>query len=78
MQNTLNSQREVGIIAYWKKDKNDTYNCYHYFYIPKPCKRLLRHSMRKLVIKEDSSARLFQVIYTSCDDELFLFFEERV
>ena len=49
LQNTLNSQEEVGVIAYWRKDKTEAFHCYHYFYIPKPCKRLMRHSMRKLV-----------------------------
>ena len=76
MQNTLNTNSEVGIIAYWKKDKHGSFHCYHYFYVPKPCKRLLRYSMRKLVNQESSTACLYQVLYTTCDDELFMFYQD--
>ena len=52
MQQTINSREEVAIIAYWKKDKEGkegTFECYHYFYVPKPCKRFMRHSLRTMM-----------------------------
>ena len=52
MQQTINSREEVAIIAYWKKDKEGkegTFECYHYFYVPKPCKRYMRHSLRTMM-----------------------------
>ena len=76
MHNTLNSQSEIAIIAFWKKDKIGAFHCYHYFYIPKPSKRLLRYSLRKLMNGDSSTASIYQVLFTSSDNELFMFFEE--
>ena len=78
MHNTLNSQSEIAIIAFWKKDKIGAFHCYHYFYIPKPSKRLLRYSLRKLMNGDSSTASIYQVLFTSSDNELFMFFEETV
>lgn len=78
MQDTMNTNTEVGIIGFWRNNKSGVLSCYHYFYVPKPCKRLLRYSMRKNMNGEASSASLFQIIYKSIDDELFFFFDQKV
>ena len=78
MKDMMNSNTEIGIVGYWRKNKSGVLSCYHFFYVPKPCKRLLRYSTRKHINGESSNANLFQVIYKSSDDELFLFFDQEL
>ena len=47
MAETMKVSTEMAIIGYWKQNKKGEYKCYHYFFVPRPCKRETLRSDRK-------------------------------
>ena len=55
---------EYAIIGFWRKDKNQRFQCYHFFRIPNPFKRLIREQNGKV---------MYEVLFPGLNKEIFCF-----
>ena len=49
MADTMKVGQEMAIIGFWRRNllnSKDVFSCYHYFYVPNPCKRETQRSDR--------------------------------
>ena len=55
------------MVAFWEPDPQEhILKCKRYFYVPYPMKRL---------IKQSQNSKIFQILYTGDDNQVFLFFD---
>ena len=44
----LKNKNQIAIIGFWKKDHDNEFFCYNFFYVPNPCVREYARSERKI------------------------------
>lgn len=74
----LNKKMQIAIVGFWKKDRNEEYYCYNYFYVPNPCVREYARSERNIYIHSENSdltkISIADVLFKGANDELFMIF----
>ena len=75
--NDLKKKNQVAIIGFWKRDDDEEYFCYHYFYVPNPCVREYARSMRNSYIhkktSEETTINVCEILFKG-QDEVFMLF----
>ena len=60
---------EIAIVGFWRLNIKGEFTCYRHCKIPNPYKREVRKD-------KNSELRVFEVLYNSCQNEVFFFFDD--
>ena len=72
----LQNKNQIAIIGFWKKDNDDEFHCYHFFYVQNPMVREYARSERNIYNDSggNTSLSICQILFKGANDDLFLIF----